>query len=205
MNLLDIPLEELDHATIARTNEALFACSRKVFTVGELEVFLRLAQNAPGKMAKLTCLFLGQEITIYVSLSLVDTLLAPFALRLADMSADAISLFLLTHAQNLAKNIQIVALSVHHADFYTYDYAFEVYSYNANKSCNWHIAVQLEQKFPLDAFVEEFTPYLKGVMASPLDSAPITIPLVASSLRVDAAILPNLSVGDVLILGGAHE
>jgi hypothetical protein len=99
--------------------------------------------------------------------------------------------------------MQILSMSIKKEDFYTYDSSFEAISYSTGESLNWHIAFAHHDKFPLTSLVEALNQYLKGVMTSSLASVPIGLPLIASAIDVPATELSALSIGDVLLIGGA--
>ena len=202
MNILEIDLPELTPASVEKTNRAIATFSNRVYSAGEIDFYLRATELPTGSTAQLNCLVFGQEIELYVSLACINTLLAPFALRLEDMSEDAIALFLLSHVQNMPKNIQVLSMCIKKQDFYPYDCAFELVSYTTGASLGWYISALVGDKLPLQEMAQAFSPYLKGIMSPHLASLPIALPLVASTLELPSDQIDTLCVGDVLLLGG---
>ena len=201
MNVLDVALPQLSSEQITQQNQAIGILGARVFCIDSADVFVRPAKKAAGQMMKLDCLFFGHPIAIWVSKECLDTILNRLSLTIDNLSPDALELLLVSARAKLPDNVQITAIAS--APHPKSALLFEMISYTSAQKLGWYCALEYANTFPLADFVDSFGAYIKGIMASPLASLPIAIPLVAAQIDLPSDELAQLALGDVLLLGGA--
>jgi hypothetical protein len=200
MNVLDIELAQYSSAQIAHQRHAINVLCSRVFCIDRADVFVRPTAKIAGKMYKLDLRFFGHSIAIWVSTACLDTILDSLSVTIDDLSPDALELLLVSSRSKLPDNVQISAISSERCPKSAL--AFEMISYTSAQKLGWYCALEYADDFPLADFVDSFGGYIKGIMASPLASLPIAIPLIAAQIDLPANELTQLALGDVLLLGG---
>ncbi len=189
MNILDIELP-----VVKNRNAQVSLLANRVYHVGSEEIFLSPVDQVDGQVVRVVASILGEEVELFVSLAMVNAILGAGGLKLEEMSPDALALYLLQNREAFA--IESMEMVDQPQDISW----FRASSYKNNQAMPWYVGVGYNTE--LAHIVSLVAPFCKGVMPALLAQLPIPLPLVASTLSMQASDLEELQVGDVLLLEG---
>lgn len=195
MNLLDITLEQTTAPVVKQSNHMIRLLANRVYEMLGQRVFFVKSEQSLTKVVKVDLHHLGRDFSIYVNQAMADAFLDQYHISLENMSKDALKLLLLSIEGQV---VQIKDLSLVEAA--PQGQIFRVISYDTSHELGWYVMFDMHDGFPMEAVMEAFSPYLKGVMTHPLNTLPITVPLVACTMALPAHELDDIEVGDVLLL-----
>lgn len=197
MNVLDISLEQTTAPVVKRNNRMIRLLANRVYEMLGQRVFLVRSEQALTNAVKVDFHHLGRDFSVYVNAAMVDAFLDQYHISLQDMSKDALKLLLLSIE---GQAVQIKDLNP--VTEFPQGQVFRVISYDTSHELGWYVMFDAHDGFPMEAVMEAFSPYLKGVMTHPLNTLPITVPLVACTMELPAHELDDIEVGDILLLEG---
>lgn len=198
-NILQVDLPEIRRVDYLYRRVLLALSQSKVFCVANTT--FKLSHTTMVKQAvRIQIRVRGHVLELFVSKTMVNALLAPFHLQIDNMSADALALFVI--AKGRLGDIQIEAITPLENDHVS-PHALCAKEVQSGQEFGWEMAVVAPPEFPLHTLMSSLETFVCGEIPPPLTQWPVTVPLVACTLRMTSDELADIELGDVLFLEGS--
>lgn len=138
----------------------------------------------------------GRRLSVGVSETLLDLLIKPYGVTVADLSTEALELLLKSEFM-LPEPMILEGLVSPLEELYRW----EMVDYASNEPLGGVVSVGATEAMDLPVVLSLFQTWLVGYRPHPLEQLPIPLPLVATSFEVPAEDLATLEVGDILLVG----